>query len=142
MNGIHKTYEIIVALCVGALAANLFFNHGAGFGYAIHPYVYYAVAAAALASSVFWALTHMVAGCFFGIAAGGLLDGLKLGLILGLGMAAAKLWPYVSAAGVGVWAVGGPLGYGIGGVVLGMLLFALNKVLEYFWRTTREGHGV
>ena len=126
-----------VAVAVAALTANLYYDSGAGFGYPIHPYVYQAVLAAVLLGPMFWAAAHLGGGLLLGVAGGSFFDALKFALILGIGMAVSKLWLFVLAAAVGVWAGGGPLVYVIGGAVLGLLLFGLDRAMAYFWSTSR-----
>jgi hypothetical protein len=133
LKGIYWSFQSTVALMVAALVANFYANNGAGYGYDIHPYIYYAVAVAVLLAPAFWASMHLCGGLLIGIAAGGFIDGLKLGLMLGLGMAFAKMWPYALAAAVGCYVGHGPLIYTIGGVLIGALLFGLDWALGYFW---------
>ncbi len=140
LNGLWWSFQLLVATAVAALTANLYYNGGAGFGYAIHPYVYQGVLAAVLLGPVFWAAAHLCGGVLLGVAGGSFFDALKFALILGLGMAVSKLWLFVLAAGVGVWAGGGPLIYVVGGAVLGGLLFGLDKAMAYFWNGTRHWH--
>lgn len=137
LNGLWWSFQLAVAAAVAALTANLYYNGGAGFGYTIHPYVYEGVIAAALLGPLFWAVAHLCGGLLLGVAGGSFFDALKFALILGLGMAAAKVWLFVLAAAVGVWAGGGPLLYVIGGAVLGLLLLGLDRALAYFWSNTR-----
>jgi hypothetical protein len=141
LKGIYWTFRATVALLVAALVANLYANNGTGYGYDIHPYIYYAVAAAVLVVPAFWCSMHLCGGILIGIAAGGLVDGLKLGLLLGLGMAVSKLWPYFFAAATGCYVGQGPLVYTIGGIIVGLLLFGIDRALMYFWKSTERGHS-
>ncbi|NBX85646.1 MAG: hypothetical protein EBQ80_00135 [Proteobacteria bacterium] len=123
-----------------ALVGN-FYADGAWFlGYVVPLEVYYAVVAVTLFVPMFWAVTHLCGGVLFGVAAGGLLDGIKLGLILGLGMAVSKLWPAVLGAAVGIALGGGPQLYTALAGVLGCGLFGLEKAMIYFWKSTNSGH--
>jgi hypothetical protein len=144
MRTLWFAYNLVVACAVALLTAHYYYDAGQGLPYVqdigIHAYVYYGVAAAALVAPAVWASMHLFGGLFFGMAAGGLLDGLRLGFILGFGMAIAKCWLFVLAAAVGVYAGGGPLLYSIGGAVLAFLLFGLHKALMYFWSTTKNAH--
>lgn len=144
MKALWWTYQLLVAMAVAALVAHQYYDGGQGFPYLrmfpLSDYLYWAVALGALVVPVFWAVTHLCGGILFGIAAGGLLDGVKLGLILGLGMAVAKVWPFVLAGAVGVYAGDGPLIYCIGGVILGIALYGLDWALTYFWNSTGHGH--
>lgn len=141
MLSIHRILQGLVALVVMGLAANFFANGGMGYGVPIHAYVYYGVAVASLAIPAFWAVTHLCGGILFGLAAGGFLDGVKLGLTLGLGMAFSKLWPTVLAIGAGIMLGKGPLLYAAICLILSVLLFALDRVLHYFWHSARQADG-
>lgn len=140
MRIVKLTYQAVVALAVFALVANVYHDGGKGFGVDIDDIIVYGVAIAVLAVPFFWAVTHLFGGVLFGIAAGGVGDGLKLGLLLGLGMSVGKLWPYVAAASAGVYVGGGPAIYAYGGLALALMLLALDKVMEYFWKSTAHGH--
>lgn len=143
MKMVRRIFEIIISLLIIGLVANYFAQvRGVFYAFNVPMYVYYGVAAAALFVPVFWAVMHMCGGMLFGIAAGGVLDGLRLGLTLGLGMALGKCWPYVLAVGIGVWLGGGPLYYTIVSVVIAVLLFALDRVITYFWKSTSDGHDL
>ena len=133
------TYQVLVAAAVFALVANYYHDSGAGFGVKIDDIVVWGVVVAALVIPVFWAVTHLFGGVLFGIAAGGVGDGLKLGLLLGLGLSIGKLWPYVAAAAAGVYVGHGPLIYAYGGIALAVLLLAIDKVMDYFWKSTANG---
>lgn len=143
MKMLRRIFEIIISLMIIALVANYFAGQrGVYFVFNLPIYVYYGVAAAALFVPVFWAVMHMCGGVLFGIAAGGLLDGLRLGITLGVGMALGKLWPYVLATGIGVYLGGGPLYYTIVCTIVAVLLFALDRVIAYFWKSTTDGHDL
>ena len=130
--------HVVVMLLVAALAANYFHNNGIGYGYAIHPYVYYGVGALVAFMPVFWAITHICGGLLLGIASGGILDGLRLGLLLGMGMALSKLWPAAFGLAIGAWLGDAGWSYVILSGMAGILLFALDRVLHYFWHATAD----
>jgi len=134
--------HLFVMTVVALVVTNFYYDSGHGFGMAVPPYVYYAVAAMVAVVPVFWAITHLCGGLLLGIAGGGVLDGLRLGLMLGMGMALSKLWPSVFGAAIGVFAGGGPQLYGYGAIVVGVLLFALDRILVFFWHTTAASHDV
>ncbi len=141
MNTLFFLLNLIGAALVGLLTAHYFYDGGAGLPYlrdiGVHDYIYYAAGIGVFLIPAFWAVTHICGGIFFGIAAGGLLDGMKLGLILGFGMALAKCWPAVLAAALGVYLGGGPLIYTVLGAVAGVMLIGLDKTLGYFWNVNR-----
>lgn len=140
---IRRIFEIIISAMIILLVSNYFAAGGAGYlPFSVHPYIYYGVLGAALFVPLFWAVMHMCGGMLFGIAAGGILDGLRLGFTLGIGMALGKCWPYVLATGIGIYLGGGPLSYAIICVVAAVLLFALDRVIHYFWKSTSDGHDL
>ncbi|PZP39106.1 MAG: hypothetical protein DI585_05150, partial [Pseudomonas fluorescens] len=85
--------NIVVMLLVTALATDYFYDGGKGFGFNLPNSVYYIAGAVVAFLPVFWAIAHVCGGLLLGIASGGVLDGLRLGILLGLGMALSKLWP-------------------------------------------------
>lgn len=133
--------HLFVMLAVMLLVANLFYDHGRGFGFSISLYVYYAVLAMVAALPLAWAALHIGGGLLLGIASGGVLDGLRLGFILGLGMALSKLWPTAFGVGFGVMLGGGPVLYTATGLLVGVLLFGLDKALHFFWKSTTSPRG-
>lgn len=128
--------HLVVMGLVAAIAANYYHAGGQGYGYAIHPYIYYGIAAVVAFLPVFWAITHVCGGLLLGIASGGVMDGLRLGLLLGAGMALSKLWPATLGAAIGIYVGGGPHLYVYGLTLVGVLLFGLDRALHYFWRTS------
>jgi len=103
------------------------------------PVMTYIVVGAVLAVPLFWAATHVIGGLLFGIVAGGFLDGVKLGCILGLGLSIGKLWPYAAAGAAGTLLGDGPALYVWGGFLLSGALFALDRFMDFFWHSTRNG---
>lgn len=131
--------NIVVIVLVAALAANYFHDNGNGYGFEVHAYVYYGVGALVAFMPVFWAITHVCGGLLLGIASGGVLDGLRLGVLLGLGMALSKLWPAAFGVALGAYIGDGLNSYVYLAAVAGVLLFALDKILQYFWQATSNG---
>jgi hypothetical protein len=142
MQTLHFMYRALVALLIALLVAHHYAPAAMAIPFwgmvAVPEYVYWGVLAAALATPAFWALTHLCGGVLFGLAAGGLLDGLKLGLILGLGMALSKCWPYALGVAGGVYLGGGPLLYVVAGVGAAVVLFGLDKALQFFWHSAKN----
>ena len=133
--------NILVMLLVTAVAANYFHDNGNGYGFDVHPYVYYGVGALVAFLPAFWAIAHVCGGVLLGLASGGVLEGMRLGILLGLGMALAKLWPAAFGVAAGAYIGDQNLLYAALGVVAGVLLFALDWILGYFWKATTDGHG-
>lgn len=139
MTFIRWLLNIITFLVVAGMAANYFHDGGNGYGFDVHPYVYYGAIAFVAFVPVFWALTHICGGLLLGIASGGVLEGLRLGLLLGMGMALSKLWPAAFGVALGAYIGDGLSSYVYLGGIVGVLLFALDKILHYFWTATSEG---
>ena len=136
MNALKPLWILLQALLVMstfALATNAYINDGAGFGYVLPDYFYYFVIFGIAGISALWALVHIVGGGLFGMAAGGVLDGMKLGLVLGVGIGISRVWLYVLAWGAGAFAGQAPIWHVVGFGVLGALLYALNRFVMYFW---------
>lgn len=77
--------------CTLALSAN-YFGH---LNYQVPDVVYYGVVVAVFGVSLLIALGNMIGGGLMGLTAGGVWDGMRLGLILGIGTAIGRLWPYM-----------------------------------------------
>ena len=138
MHLILWSYRGVVALAVGALVYNYFLvKQGGASLYDFSELTYTVVGLAVLAEPVFWASMHLCGGILMGVAAGGLLDGIKLSCILGIGLGLSRCWPYVAAASAGVYAAGGPQVYSIGGAVAALLLFGLDKAMTWFWHNAK-----
>lgn len=129
----------ILISSVFTLGADKYVNDGAGFGYILPDYFYYFVMIGVLGMSLMWTVLHVLGGCFFGFAAGGVWDGLKMGFLLGLGLGLSRLWPYSLAWAGGIFAGNAPLLPIIGFLCLSGLLFALNQIVMYFWNNVHGG---
>jgi hypothetical protein len=132
--------QAIVALAVMGLTANYLAYGGQGYGVPIHPYVTYGVIGAALAVPVFWFISHFAMAIVMGVSGGGLAEGIRLGFILGLGMALGRCWLNVAAISAGIWIAQGPLLWVVGAALLATALFALDWVMHYFWRSSNPNH--
>ncbi|MFZ2587713.1 MAG: hypothetical protein WAZ18_06330 [Alphaproteobacteria bacterium] len=124
-------YRVTVALLVGAFVYDFFAP--TGMDYDMGAPAYLIIAVLALAEPVFWAVMHLCGGVMMGVAAGGILDGIKLSLILGVGLGLSRLWVAVLGAAAGTYAGGGPLLYSIGGVVVAFALFGLERGIMWMW---------
>lgn len=130
-------YRVAMALVVGALV----YDYYAPTGFASiqgTESLYTLVALVVLLEPAFWVATHLFGGVMMGIAAGGFLDGVRLSLILGVGLGLARLWFVVVGAAAGVYAGGGPLIYSIGGVVLAVVLFGLERAMLWMWHYSKH----
>ena len=131
--------NIVTFLVVAGMAANYFHDGGNGYGFDVHPYVYYGAIAVVGFVPVFWALMHICGGLLLGVASGGILEGLRLGLLLGMGMALSKLWPAAFGVALGAYIGDGLSSYVYLSGIVGVLLLALDKILTYFWKASSEG---
>lgn len=123
---------------VVALGADTYINAGQGFGYEIPQWFYLFVGLGVIGIPAFWAVCHIIGGGLFGMAAGGIWDGMKLGFVLGGGMAVARLWPYAGAWGVGTFVGEGPIWIVVVSFMLAGFLYGLNKFVMYFWRNLHK----
>lgn len=89
--------------------------------------------------ALFWVLVHLIGGGLLGMAAQGMTDGVKMGLLLGIGTGAARLWPHTLAWGIGCFAASGPVSHIILMGVTSGILFGLNSCLKYFWGNIQNG---
>jgi hypothetical protein len=142
MHFLHISYRILVASVVGALVSNYY----GGLTGVLEPYelsspVYYGVIALALGEPLFWAFTHLCGGVLMGIAAGGIWDGIKLALTLGVGLGIARAWPSVAASAAAVYVAGGPLLYSLGGGILALGLYGLDKAMTWMWHHAKPETG-
>ncbi len=130
--------HILVIVLVAAVAADYFHDGGNGFGFDVPAYVYYGIAGVVAFLPVFWAVAHVCGGVLLGLASGGVLEGLRLGILLGMGMAISKLWPAAFGVAAGAYLGGGGTLYVVLGLLCGFLLFALDWILGYFWKATTD----
>ena len=86
-----------------------------------------------LGISLLWALMHAVSGCLMGMAAGGILDGLRLGGALGLVNGVARLWPYILTFGAIGFFVGAPVWHVVAAVLIGLSCLALHVGVKFIW---------
>lgn len=134
-------FNALLISSVFALGADTYVNGGAGFGYILPEYFYYFVMFGVAGMSVMWTLVHMLGGCLFGMAAGGIWDGIKLGFTLGAGLGLSRLWPYSMAWAAGIFAGDGPWLHIIGFVLLTGILFGLNQFVMYFWNNIHSNNN-
>ena len=92
-----------------------------------------------LGVSLFWAILHVVGGGLFGLAASGVVDGLKMGLLLGMGLGISRLWSHCLAWAIGCFAADGPLWHMISLGFVALILLGLNSSMRYFWGSIQQG---
>lgn len=96
----------------------------------------YFVYAGVFGVSVLWAFGHAVGGCIMGMAAGGIWEGLKMGLILGGGLSIGRLWPYMLTLGVGSFLFYNNWLHTIVLVVVGVACLGVNLSIKFIWSHT------
>lgn len=80
------------------------------------------------------ALMHVVGGSLFGATAGGVLNGMKHGFILGLIEGFSRLWPFALVVGLASFIFGGPLWHTITFAVLGGVFFLVEYLADMVWK--------
>lgn len=102
------------------------------FDVVVPPVLYIILGFGIIGVSVVWFLFHLLGGGIFGVASGGIINGLKIGGTIGLGMSLGRLWPYAM-----IWAAGafffGPPWHTVAAFLLGMFLFVVNRLMGYVW---------
>lgn len=83
--------------------------------------------------SVGWALVHALLGCLMGMAAGGIWDGLKLGVILGGLLSIGRLWPYLITFSIGSFLCQSPLWLIIVPFLLGLACLGIYTFTKFMW---------
>ena len=91
--------------------------------------------------SLAWVFFHVIGGSLFGMAAGGVWDGARMGLMLGVGIAFCRLWTYLIAWAVGGFAASAPVWHMVCAVVLAVILFGLSQFMHYFWGHVQSAHS-
>lgn len=65
------------------------------FNVTVHPWMYYVLGLAVFGISIVITVFHIVGGGLMGLSAGGVLSGMRYGLMIGLTMSLGRLWPYL-----------------------------------------------
>ncbi|MDD9912882.1 MAG: hypothetical protein OXR68_04640 [Alphaproteobacteria bacterium] len=124
---------------MGVLALSVDFYNPAVFAYEIPQILETLVVAGVVGVSLFWAILHVVVAGLLGLAANGVVDGIRMGLLLGVGLGISRLWPHCLAWGAGSVIAEGPLWHAIGLGVIALVLLVLNSAMRYFWSTVQGG---
>jgi hypothetical protein len=127
----------IVVLGVAALSVD-YYDPGM-IAYKIPDIVTQLVLLAVVGVSIFWTVCHVVGGGLLGMAAGGIFDGIKMGLLLGIGLGISRLWPHTLAWATGAFVAEGPVWHIVLLVVSAVVLFGLNSTMRYFWGSIQNG---
>jgi hypothetical protein len=124
---------------LGVVALSIDYYDPSMIAYKIPDMVTQLVLLAVVGVSIFWTVCHVVGGGLLGMAAGGVFDGVKMGLLLGIGLGISRLWPHTLAWAMGAFVAQGPVWHIVLLVVAALTLFGLNSVMRYFWGSIQNG---
>ena len=88
--------------------------------------------------SVVWALVNVIGGGLFGLTGGGILEGLKMGLILGVAISLGRIWPYVLVVGLVALFFAQGLIPGVLILTFAAVCLALQIITGYIWSRTHN----
>ena len=115
------------------LTLALAYAHYAEVNVVVPEWAYYFLGMAVAGVSLLIAIGHVIGGGLMGMTAGGVWDGMRLGITLGLGVALARLWPYcIIVAGV-AFITQAPVWHWLLAGFLGMIFFGINFVMKFIW---------
>lgn len=83
--------------------------------------------------SVVIAIGHVVGGGIMGMTAGGIWDGMRLGLTVGLGVALGRLWPYAAIIAVVGFLTQAPVWHWSVALVSGIVCYGIQFFVNYVW---------
>ena len=83
--------------------------------------------------SVLIAMGHVVGGGIMGMTAGGIWDGMRLGLTVGLGVALARLWPFAAIVAVVGFLTQAPVWHWSLALILAIIFYAIKVFVDYIW---------
>lgn len=83
--------------------------------------------------SVLIAIGHVIGGGIMGMTAGGVWDGMRLGLTVGLGVALARLWPFAAIVAVVGFLTQAPLWHWALALFCAILFYAIKVFVDYIW---------
>lgn len=88
---------------------------------------------AVIGVSILIAMGHVVGGGIMGMTAGGIWDGMRLGLTVGLGVALARLWPFAAIIAVVGFLTQAPVWHWATALVLAIIFYAIKVFVDYIW---------
>lgn len=118
-------------LVLGVVA--LTYDYYGQLDYELPDIIKYVVYAGVLGISVLWALLHAFGGGLMGMAGGDILDGIKLGSILGMAMAVGRLWPFLIAFSVGSFLCQAVWWHWVTAAALGVCCLAVHLGVNFIW---------
>ena len=96
-------------------------------------WLYYLVFFAVIGVSVLIALGHIVGGGLMGLTGGGVWDGMRLGLTLGLGTALGRLWPYLAIITFVAFLAKGPTWHWVLAGIGAVLCLGVHYLMSFIW---------
>jgi len=97
-------------------------------------WAYYFLGIAVAGVSLLIAIGHVIGGGLMGMTAGGVLDGMRLGITLGLGVAFGRLWPYAAIVAVVGFITQAPVWHWLIAGFLAFLFFGINFIMRFIWQ--------
>ena len=130
----------LLAFMLAAIFYDTFYNEALALGAVaqhISPTVleviFYLVLLGGVGVSIFLTVMHVLGGGLFGMTSGGVLAGMKHGLILGVIEGAGRLWPYGLAVAVAGFFFNAPWWHWAAALVVGGVLFAVRQLANFVW---------
>lgn len=120
-------------LLAGTFALAVDYYEGAN--YPIPQWLKWFVIFGVVGISMLWTLGHVIGGSIMGYAGGAMLDGMRMGLLLGGAWSIGRLWPYVMlwAAAAFFFAPSNLWWHTVLGILLGLALMVLHFGVKYIW---------
>ncbi len=134
--GIFHILQFLLAIAVLAISTSYY--DSSVIEYVIPEYIYWFAIIGVPGLSLLVAGFSLVGGGFFGIVGGTFLEGLKMGLLIGLTNGIARLWPYLLAWSAGAYFGNQPLLKVIGIALIGAVVYSLHLAVNYFWHNIQN----
>ncbi len=83
--------------------------------------------------SVVWALVNVIGGGILGMTGGSILEGLKMGLILGCAISLGRIWPYAMTVGLVALFFAQGILPGVIILIFGAVCLALQIITGHVW---------
>lgn len=115
------------------LTLALTYAHYAEVNVVVPEWAYYFLAIAVAGVSLLIAIGHVIGGGLMGMTAGGVWDGMRLGITLGLGVALGRLWPYAIIVAVVGFITQAPVWHWLLAGFLGLIFFGIHFIMKFIW---------
>ncbi len=99
----------------------------------IPDWAYLFLGIAVIGVSLVIAIGHVIGGGLMGMTAGGILNGMRLGIMLGLSVSLGRLWPYMLIISVVAFIAHAPTWHWVTSMLLGLLFLGINLVTKFLW---------